>query len=256
MALCLCLALGLQGCKREGCTDPLSTNYDPEAKADDGSCTYAQSTVRLRFTHMVGSEPFAFDSVYQTPEGRNYKFTAARFHLSSPVLMGEDGDLPLHQYLQVKADTRDYVLDTVDPGHYTGLRFDIGVDSATNHGDPTLLPDTHPLSLMNPAQDHWSWSGGYVFLKLEGRVDSTAAMTGAMDRFFFFHLASEVMRTPVTLASHFDLGSATEHTLSITIDWGQAFAGVDLRRASTQTTDNLPLAQQVMQNFVSAIEVE
>jgi hypothetical protein len=28
------------GCKREGCTDPDSTNYDPDAKEDDGSCTY------------------------------------------------------------------------------------------------------------------------------------------------------------------------------------------------------------------------
>ncbi|MBU0763312.1 MAG: hypothetical protein KJ607_00590 [Bacteroidetes bacterium] len=28
------------GCKKEGCTDPLATNYDEKAKKDDGSCTY------------------------------------------------------------------------------------------------------------------------------------------------------------------------------------------------------------------------
>jgi hypothetical protein len=27
-------------CKKEGCTDPLATNFDDEAKKDDGSCTY------------------------------------------------------------------------------------------------------------------------------------------------------------------------------------------------------------------------
>lgn len=28
-------------CKKEGCTDPLATNFDSEAKKDDGSCMYA-----------------------------------------------------------------------------------------------------------------------------------------------------------------------------------------------------------------------
>lgn len=28
------------GCKQEGCTDPAASNYDPDAKKDDGSCDY------------------------------------------------------------------------------------------------------------------------------------------------------------------------------------------------------------------------
>lgn len=31
------------GCKRKGCTDEQALNYDPEAKKDDGSCTYPQT---------------------------------------------------------------------------------------------------------------------------------------------------------------------------------------------------------------------
>ena len=30
-------------CKKEGCTDSTATNYDPNAKKDDGSCQYAQT---------------------------------------------------------------------------------------------------------------------------------------------------------------------------------------------------------------------
>lgn len=33
-------ALGFQGCKKEGCIDPKSTNYDADAKEDDGSCNF------------------------------------------------------------------------------------------------------------------------------------------------------------------------------------------------------------------------
>ena len=34
------LALGLTACKKEGCTDPLSDNYNPDAEVDNGSCAY------------------------------------------------------------------------------------------------------------------------------------------------------------------------------------------------------------------------
>lgn len=37
----LSLGLGVTSCKKEGCTDPTATNYNEEAKKDDGSCTYA-----------------------------------------------------------------------------------------------------------------------------------------------------------------------------------------------------------------------
>ncbi|UTW63631.1 hypothetical protein KFE98_05645 [bacterium SCSIO 12741] len=42
------LALGMVGgmtsCKKEGCTDSTATNYDADAKDDDGSCTYASKS--------------------------------------------------------------------------------------------------------------------------------------------------------------------------------------------------------------------
>lgn len=35
-----------EGCKKKGCTDSTATNYDPEAKKDDGSCQYAPAPVK------------------------------------------------------------------------------------------------------------------------------------------------------------------------------------------------------------------
>lgn len=35
------LFLTQTGCKSEGCTDPTSDNYDPDAKSDDGTCVPA-----------------------------------------------------------------------------------------------------------------------------------------------------------------------------------------------------------------------
>lgn len=248
--------LSLAGCKKEGCTDPLSTNFDPEAKVDDGSCTYTASTLTLQVTHKVGNAPFAFNTPYQDADGRSYQFRTARFHVSSPRLLSSAGGSPIDTYVQVTGSQSTYNLGEVAPGAYQGLSFDVGVDSATNHGDPTLFPAAHPLSIFNSNQDHWSWNSGYVFLKIEGYVDTTATMNGPMNKFFFFHMATDPLLTGVTLTRDFSIPSGTGHTFSIVIDWEKALAGVDLQRQSTQTSDNFPLAQQMMQNFVTGITID
>lgn len=35
------LTFAIAGCQREGCTDPKATNYDSDAKKDNGTCVYA-----------------------------------------------------------------------------------------------------------------------------------------------------------------------------------------------------------------------
>lgn len=42
MFLTAALAVSTVSCKKEGCTDETATNYNSEAKKDDGSCTYAE----------------------------------------------------------------------------------------------------------------------------------------------------------------------------------------------------------------------
>lgn len=62
--------LMITGCKqKEGCTDPTATNYDPEAKKDDGSCTYAPPNYDLTKLNAikVSSAPLVdgnFESVW------------------------------------------------------------------------------------------------------------------------------------------------------------------------------------------------
>jgi len=34
------VSLSISSCQKEGCTDPNATNYDPEAKSNDGTCRY------------------------------------------------------------------------------------------------------------------------------------------------------------------------------------------------------------------------
>lgn len=43
LALTAGASLFFVGCQKNGCTDPLATNYNPDAKEDDGSCKYGSA---------------------------------------------------------------------------------------------------------------------------------------------------------------------------------------------------------------------
>ena len=64
--LALTLALGFTSCKKEeGCTDPTATNYNADAKKDDGSCTYAQTDKSLvELTGNLSTQTLTKDKKY------------------------------------------------------------------------------------------------------------------------------------------------------------------------------------------------
>jgi hypothetical protein len=57
-------------------------------------------------------------------------------------------------------------------GKYKGIRFRVGLDSLTNHGDPAKYTESHPLSTFKNM--HWTWKSGYKFTVMEGKVDASA----------------------------------------------------------------------------------
>jgi hypothetical protein len=56
----------LSSCKKEeGCTDPNATNYNPDAKKDDNSCTYAQVEGTVTKSGILsGNETWTADKIY------------------------------------------------------------------------------------------------------------------------------------------------------------------------------------------------
>jgi len=63
------------------------------------------------------------------------------------------------------AATNDRLVGKAPAGHYTGLRFAVGVPFEKNHQDASTA--NAPL---NVSTLFWSWAGGYKFIRLDGRT--------------------------------------------------------------------------------------
>jgi hypothetical protein len=65
LVMLVCGSLLVSGCKKkEGCTDPTSLNYDPEAEKDNGTCQYSNENVITDNGNGTGTTTWTKDKVY------------------------------------------------------------------------------------------------------------------------------------------------------------------------------------------------
>jgi len=147
----------------------------------------ADRQVAVRFQAVVGAEKFACGQTYagvgttkSTLSPRDFRFYVHDVALiddtgkSVPLQLTQDGKWQLDNVALLDfedatggcangtPDINDRVVGTVPAGHYTGLRFTLGVPFQQNHTDLTTMPS--PLNLTALA---WVWNAGRKFARLD-----------------------------------------------------------------------------------------
>ncbi len=228
---------------------------------DDAVVTPPNTEQKLSFhLHtMVGSQAAAYGTQYQDATGRKFNVSDLRYYISNIVLIKSDGGLlPLTgKVILANPATNEYELGNVPVGSYKGFKFIVGLDSATNHSDPTVYAASNPLSIQSPSI-HWSWNSGYIFMKIEGVVDTTLASNGALDYQYFYHIGLDSFKRTVDFSSEeFTVASGSDYEIGIEFDLLKVLSNVDMRTEnSTHTMDNMPLATKIANNWESAFEIE
>jgi hypothetical protein len=170
-------------CRKEGCTDPLATNFDADAKKDDGTCEYVvhedhDRHVHVNFEHAVGTDKtIIYDSImYTTAAMRNYSIITLKYFVSDFTFNLTGGGT-------IEADEIHYVDGQVPTTHtyhmmqeleegedIASVTFTFGIDSAKNVAG----------LFINPPQSNMEWpvpmGPGYHYMKLEGKWDSAGMM--------------------------------------------------------------------------------
>jgi hypothetical protein len=243
-------ALFTSGCTDDGCTDPLALNYDIDAQEDNGTCEYPM--VMLNFDYKVGTEDFSYGPTY-TINGVAMEFTLVQFYISKVELEGADAnyDYPDNYYL-VKPNSGPLELGLAGNTTANTLKFNLGIDSLTNSQseiDFAGWPADHPLAAQSPSM-HWNWNSGYIFIKVEGKVDTDG--DGTPDDPMAMHTGTNNLMRVIELNLGDDLNEATKE-LTLTLDVAKVFDNLGIVNDHvTHTMDNVPLATKVTNNFANA----
>lgn len=245
----LCIAvIGVSCKKKEGCTDATALNYDASAEKD--CCCEYQTTFHLDM-HLhpyFGATPLAEGSTFVI-NGVSTRLDITRFYISNIRLVDASGNETAiaGKYLLVTPEFDDYDIGDVEAQDYTSVKFDIGVDSVTNHEDPAQYQLGDPLGFQTPPM-HWGWDIGYIFMRVDGEADTTG--DAIPDKSFQMHLGTDDFLSTATVDYAISASAGGGFTIHLNVLWNKLFEGVDMTgNLTTHTTDSVILAEQLVSNI-------
>lgn len=260
--LALFLAASFFGCRKD---NPISLPPSTEGEA----------IVTLDFEFALHDNPFpGLNREYTDLTGRKVMITMLKFLLTDITLTGQYvPDQVLDDAILVNAGNTNTWTFAVPPGTYSGIRFNIGVPYALNHGDPAVFEDTakygvnHPLSYGNGMA--WTWASGYRFVMFRAKYDSTSSMTGtSLDGRAEWDIGLDSLLRTMEFRSDgllplFKDGDATFIRVWINLDdW--MYSGTDPLNLITDNwthsapygSDEYLLARRIVNRYVRGITVE
>ena len=160
--------LFLGSCGKEGCTDPLATNYDSNAKKDDNSCEYCTSDQVLDDSRGECNQTLNFNSLYnETIQGNNRVINSNSIPnhdvgLFGPVMgslnpnaispQNENYTIPVNP---VEANEFISLLGTLEPD--LGPQYSFGILFNGVELDP-VAAEPFPHEGINSTNANWIWN--------------------------------------------------------------------------------------------------
>jgi hypothetical protein len=179
------IVIGFVGCKPDEDEKPDPTTETTTEVAD----------MTVTINHKIGMEDLDFTSEFTLPSAEKVKFGRFAYILSDFYLTTTaDEKVSLGKqfaFIEVNNNKTTFTLKNVPMGNYKSVGLSIGLDSATNHGNPNYYLAEHPLAPINNSL-YWGWTAGYVYTAIEG-------LTVANDESFIFHLSGVHNKTDFDL---------------------------------------------------------
>lgn len=216
-------------------------------------------TVKMSFSFTKNGAPFTLSDTVHDGAGHAVRFDKLKFYVSD-IHLTDDALNTVGEFhgtvllVDASAATSTFTLGSIAPAHIHEVHIALGLDSATNHADPTQAE--YPLDL---EEMHWSWNPaqGYKFLNMEGVVDGNGDgdFTDPEDSAFIYHCVTDDLLTTDEFLQHLDLSAGGTIILGPRIDVPTLLTGIDLL-ANGIAMGGGAINQQAMSNLASAITGE
>jgi hypothetical protein len=242
--LTLASALTFTSCKKDKAEDPAPST---------------EQNLTMHIHSNVGEHEANYDSTFETVSGRKFTIADYRMYISHIVLIKNDGsELPVTgKVILTNPESDEYSLGKVPVGNYKGFRFLLGLDSLTNHSDASVYPADNPLSIQTPSI-YWSWNSGYIFWKVEGKVDTTAAQNGPVDVDYVYHIGLDENKRTIDFSnSSFSIVSGTDQYIHLEFDLLEALSNVNMTTdLITHSMDYPAIATTIADSWQAAFHLE
>jgi len=246
-AFYLLIAIGLASCKKDKKDDPIIVPVPDQLEA-----------------HMVpklDGQNYIVDQIITSSQGYRYYFSEIKI-LGTDMANGSSvlSDSYLFSFQQNGTGIKSVVGNKID---FSNLSLNIGVPNALNHADPSVPASTSALNISNAGDMHWGWNPGYIFVKLEGKVDTTDNGIDDFDHNFLFHLGMDpLFRTLSFNGINWSASGVSKYRTNLNLFVKEIFdkSGdeVDLRvdYISHSLNNQMVLSNKIMDNLVNSIEKE
>lgn len=178
------LSVLLSGCKDDKVNPPVEP---------------ASPQLKMTVQPVFGNQVLHLDSTYITPEGYGVQFTDLKFFAEDVRGTATQlKDAALFDYRET--GTALFVADG-KPENFTTLNGNLGVQASLNNSDPSAFPNDNVLNISNSGGMHWGWNPGYIFVKVEAKVDTIPDGIDLFDHLVTFHIGKQENLQTLSFAS-------------------------------------------------------
>lgn len=160
-----------------------------EDKVEPGTPAVAP-TLEVKVQPVFGSTSLQSDVAYTTAEGYEVKFTDLKFFMTN-VSNGTNVLTSAALFDWMETGTS-FISVKGDKANFSSLSANLGVGATENHADPSAFPNDNVLNIAIANDMHWSWNPGYIFMKVEAKVDTIPDGTALFDHNVVFHVGLDV----------------------------------------------------------------
>ena len=155
-------------CGKEGCTDPLATNYDSSAKKEDNSCNYCYTDQILDNSRGECDQTLNFNSLYnETIQGNNRIITANSIPNHDVGLFGPVMGSLNPNSISPQNESYTIPLNPIEANEFSSLLGTSGTDLGPQYSfgilfngvelDP-VAAEPFPHEEMNSSNANWVWN--------------------------------------------------------------------------------------------------
>ncbi len=146
-------------------------------------------SLNINFTNLVGNENLILQNDYNKNGEESFSVNELKYIISNIVLIDNRGNEFVYpqkdSYFLINeeaAHSKTIGLQGINANNYTSIRFGVGIDQSNYplNGVDNFVPTAEDNDML------WSWSAGYIFMKIEGRYSSEQTEDGT----FRYHIGS------------------------------------------------------------------